>query len=211
MAPGDKLLEEQILWVSKKKAILDRDQTMQEILNRATASFERGEYEQSLLDWRSLVILQPDNTDFQKKLVACQDKLRQSKTAKAMRLAQVSLQKGALTEASQHYLEVLEIDPGNKESLEQLKKIQDQLRSRMEDKNTLSRTVTASKPANLAASPVTHSSPKLSDDQYTLGLIYYSQGDMPKARIAFESALNYDPANQKAKNALARLKAEVEP
>ncbi|OGR82866.1 MAG: hypothetical protein A3J74_11225 [Elusimicrobia bacterium RIFCSPHIGHO2_02_FULL_57_9] len=199
--PGDPLLREQVEWVSRKKAMLEREQTMKEVLEQAREASAKGQSEQALLYWRTLVIMEPDNKDFQKRLVGAQDNVRRVQADKKIGKAYRFLRQGLLAEASSAFLEVLEVDPGNKESLDSLKDIQQSLNKRLERR--------AKDPAPPARPD--RREPKLSEDHYTLGVVHFAKGELDKAMAAFALALEYDPANDRAKNALARIKAEASP
>ncbi|MBI4056030.1 MAG: tetratricopeptide repeat protein [Elusimicrobia bacterium] len=210
LSPGDSMLREQVEWVSKKKTLRERDQTIQELFKQASALYAKGQYDQSLLYWKSLVVMEPDNKEFQRSMMSAQEKVRKTKSDQKFRDAKRELERGRLTSASQLFLEVLEIDPTHPQALEELKQIQHQLNQKLASFNQSKKRSGSSLREERAPMEITPS-PKLSEEQYTLGIIYYAQGDLEKARRALEDALQYDPANEKAKNALERIRAEILP
>ncbi len=208
LAPEDGMLREQIAWASKKKALLERGKTIQELLARAQEQIRRRNFEQAVLDWHSLVILEPQNDQYQKALADAEQQWRKAKADKKLAQGENNLLQGRITEASRQLLEAVEIDPTNTRALEQLKLIQNDLNQRV------------ARSARPAPSPAAgerktpealESSKKVAEEQYTLGLIYYSQGELEKARKALLTARDYDPGNEKAKTALDRVLAELNP
>ncbi|MBI4052355.1 MAG: tetratricopeptide repeat protein [Elusimicrobia bacterium] len=202
LSPEDSMLKEQILWVSRKKTLMERNRTVEELFSQARTQFGAQNYPQALLYLRSLVLLEPENKEFQKYMLEAQEKVRKTATQQKLKQAYGALRKKHLAEASQFFIEILEVDPTHRESLEKLKEIQQELYSRLSSARPQKQTASVS-----SRTP----SSKLSDEQYTLGLIYYSQGELEKARGALEVALQHNPSNEKATNALERIQAEVLP
>ncbi|MBI4060686.1 MAG: tetratricopeptide repeat protein [Elusimicrobia bacterium] len=207
MAPEDALLREQIQWASKKKALLERSQTIAQLTERARDKTSRRQFEQAVLDWRSLVILDPQNDEYQRALIKVENELRKDKAARALAKAARAMANRRLTEASDHLIEVLNIDPTNREALDRLKTIQKQLFAKLSPRSV-------PRPAGESVLPARAEavvSERQAEDQYTLGLIYYSQGELDKAKRAIEQARKADPGNDKFKNAFDRIQAELNP
>lgn len=206
LAPEDAMLKEQIQWLSQKKTAQEREQTIGELLAQARAGAAKSDYKRALLHWRSLVAISPENEEFQRELFQTQERVRRLQTEERLVRARRAMRGGKQADTSLLFLEVLEVDPANREALDSLKTIQQELNRRLAGSRLSPASGTA---ASSSGGEVR--SPKLAEEQYTLGVIYYAQGEYEKSEKALKKAIELDPANEKAKNALSRVRVEIAP
>ncbi len=104
--------------------------------------------------------------------------------------------KGDTGKAAREWVAVLELDPVNAEAIHRLADYRAQLMA------------LSTRPTNGKGSPGSKD-PRRAEERYALGIILYSEGNLPGARRAFEECLALHPGHEQARRAVERLRQQT--
>ena len=185
----------------------NRDEVDHE-LALALADFRADKFLRAQKRLLKIVGMDPGNEEARRSLALCGKALEnanlQERLSALMEQASKQYEKGRPLEAVQSWADILVLDPGNAEARRMLGRV----------RNRLIVSQPAAPAATKAPSPqerqpaIVVDLPK-AEEAYSLGLIYYNDGDLEKARAAFAQALKLAPAHAKAKKAIEQVDAEL--
>jgi tetratricopeptide (TPR) repeat protein len=191
---------------SLKRVILQTDSFLNQ-QNRRVRIFEKlalGEKKLAAFDeagarlvYQEVLALDPANLTAREQIALLKrNEARRAAIGQHRRSALGLEKKGDTGKAAQEWVAVLELDPVNAEAIHRLANYRAKLMA------------PSPRPTSEKGSP-RPKDPRRAEERYALGIILYSEGNLPGARQAFEECLVLNPGHEQARRAVERLRQQT--
>jgi tetratricopeptide (TPR) repeat protein len=176
----------------------------------ALGDFQVGNYKRARERFDSALKLAPDNAEARRYLALAETALfkvkQQEKVQEFALEARRKEQAGKMLESIQAWVDVLTLDPDNREARRSLEKARRRL-SASSDGPAVS--PEPQRPAKEGDRPVSEAAAQRAEETYSLGLIQYANGNLKEAKALFGKALALDPGAKKILRAWEQVLNEL--
>ncbi len=214
--PNDTQLIARLRSVKEQWKEQKRQEEIEHYIQLGIGYFKTGRYKKARPCFKRALKLDPKNPEAARYYKLTRQSIKQAH--KQQRIQNLMIkgraleQKGQLLEAVQHWVDILSLEPQNaiaRRSLERMRK-----RLIMQEKTAQVASVPDKSPRAKSAKPkkkeISHQALRQAEEAYSLGLIHYSDGNLPEAKKYFRQSVRLNPGMKKAVRALDQVTSEID-
>ncbi len=215
LRPQDEAMKKRLQSIESLWKIRKLEEGAKHEFQAGLSHYKAGQYQQAQSRFKMAAELTPSNTEVRRYLKLTQQAMefasKQEKVQDLLTQARRRSEAGELWEAVSNWADVLSLEPNNEEARGGLSRAGRRLSFNRSLRHVRS---PAAQPRLKSEVPVPaqdtpERSPERAREAYSLGVISYTDGDLPAAKEAFQDALHLDPELRKAKQGLEQVLTEL--